>query len=175
MRDHGKNAHIATYALQFLDNLKMRSSTENSKKSFLEFTRSWISIVDRGGLIKVNDDMFIFCRRIENSVRTVLNLNLIKNYRGEDIREIIEEKLAKDNFINLGWDTISRHLGNKDLSKILKKQIIRKWVDITAKAYVNAYVQTVKRKLNSLSKEKKEKMTVQLSKKAEPAMRKKLT
>ena len=73
-RDQGKNAHITTYALQFLDNLKIRSSTENSKKSFLEFTRSWISIVDRGGLIKVNDDMFIFCRRIENSVRTVLKI-----------------------------------------------------------------------------------------------------
>ena len=93
-----------------------------------------------------------FCRRIENSVRTVLNIDSIKNYRGEDIREILEEKLAKDNLINLGWDTISRYSGNKDLAKSLKKQIIRKWVDIRAKA--------AKRKLNSLLKEKKENMTV---------------
>lgn len=67
----------------------------------------------------------------------------------------------RDTLIDQAWVILSRNLGNENLSKILKAQIIKKWCDIRAKAYVTA-------------SEKKEKMTVELSKKGAPAMRKKL-
>lgn len=76
--------------------------------------------------------------------------------------------------IDQAWVILSRNLGNENLSKILKAQIIKKWCDIKAKAHVTAYIQVVRRKLASLASEKKEKMTVELSKKGAPAMRKKL-
>ena len=170
-----KNKDVSVAAVQFLDSLHISSDKQISGHSFLEFARRWVDTVTRGGLVRVNDDMFIFCRRIENVVRKVFNVNLIKSYKGEDVREFIEEELTKDNLVNLAWETLSRNLANKSLSDILKKQIIVKWVDLRAKAYVSAYVQIIRRRLAKLSSEKKAKSTVVISKKAEPAMRKTLS
>ncbi|XP_057311592.1 uncharacterized protein LOC130649343 [Hydractinia symbiolongicarpus] len=169
-----KNKVVAVAALQFLNSLKVSGDDKLQVYSFLDYTRSWVDQVSRGYLIKVNDDMFIFCRRIKNVIRKVLNLNMLKKYKGEDIRELFENELMKDSLIDQAWVILSRYLGNEKLSKILKAQIIKKWCDIRAKAYVTAYIQVVRRKLASLASEKKEKLTVVLSKKGEPAMRKKL-
>ena len=169
----GKN-QVASAAVEFLDSLRITGDTSIKAHSFLDFTRKWIDIVNRGGLIKVNDDMFIFVRHVENVVRKVLNIGLLKTYHGEDLRDMIHNELRKHSLVDIYWDTLSRHVGNKKLVKHLKEQVISRWVDIRAKAYVKTYVQIVKRKLNSLAADKKKNSTVELSSKGEPAMRKKL-
>ena len=60
------------------------------------------------GLIKVNDGMFIFVRNVENVVRKVLNIGLLKMYPGEDLRDTIDNELQKHCLVDTYWDTLSR-------------------------------------------------------------------
>ena len=56
-------------------------------ESFLDYTRKWAELVNKGGLIEVNNNFFIFIRRTETYVQQVLNLELLKNYEGEELRK----------------------------------------------------------------------------------------
>ena len=138
-----KHKDIAVAALLFLDTLKAKGDENVNSFNFLEYTRKWVEITNRGGLIIVNN-MFIMYRRIENFVRKVLNVDLIRDYKGQDIREVIEKELERDTLIGEAWETIARYLVNRNLSNVLKLQIIKKWVDIHAKAFVASYIQVVK-------------------------------
>jgi len=157
-------------AINLLKSLKCQGDESIKASKFEEYAQGWVEIVSRGGLVKVNNDMFIFIRRVESCVKQVLNVKLLKTYRREDLREIINKKIVNNIFVILGWDTVSRNLSNKDLSKIILKQIIDKWIDIRARAFVDSYVQILKR---TVAKNKA--MKTVLSKKSEPAMRKTLT
>ena len=61
--------------------------------SFHNYVKKWTEIQGRGGLIQVNNSMFIFVKRIEYNLCSILNTNLISVYKGEDLRELIEKKL----------------------------------------------------------------------------------
>ena len=117
--------------------------------------------------------MFIFICRIENCARLILNLKFIESYRGEDMREAIHCKLQDSKLINDAWESISRMLPNRKLADVIKKQILQKWVDNRAKAFVNAYVLLVKRTLSKKAADAKSK--VELSKQGAQSMRKTLT
>ena len=54
---------------------------------FLDYTRKWAELVNKGGLIEVNNNFFIFIRRAETYVQQILNLELLKNYEGEELRK----------------------------------------------------------------------------------------
>ena len=56
-------------------------------ESFLDYTRKWTELVNKGGLIKVNNNLFFFIRRKETYVQKILNLELLKNYKGEELRK----------------------------------------------------------------------------------------
>ena len=67
----------------------------NQTLSFLGFSHRWTRIISRGGLIKTNNNHFLFIRRIEEIVRDTLNVHFIKKYSGEDLRDIIVKQLKK--------------------------------------------------------------------------------
>ena len=160
---NGKSNAAASAALQFFLSLKVSGNSSLKGCPFLDFAKKWMEIVDRGGLIKVNDEMFIFVRRVENVVRQVLN---------EDLRECLQTELEKSKLVSMAWDSLSRNMSNSDLVKILKKQILAKWVDIRGRSFVSSYIQILKHKLQSKKGEKEK--SLKLSKAGEPAMRKTL-
>ena len=63
-------------AMELLCSLK--SNGESSLTAFLDYTRKWTELVKRGGLIEVNDNLFIFIRRTEIYALKILNLELLK-------------------------------------------------------------------------------------------------
>ena len=157
----------AIASLQFLDSVKVKADGLEAK-TFLDFSRNWIELRNRGGLVMINDEMLLFIRRIESLVRGVLDLNFLKCYRGQDLRDVIGEKIATNSVVNIYWDKLTRNLENKKLKQLLKEQFISKWVDIRARSYVNAYMQMVKRVAN------KGQSKSSVSKTAEPALRKQI-
>ena len=174
IQESGSSKAVAVAALQLLTSLEMKGGRSFESKTFLDFTRKWMEKVNRGGLVQVNDAMFIFVKTIENVARTVLNVNLMRTYKGEDLRDVSEKELNESVFIDVYWEAMSRAMPNKELGDCLKTQFTAKLVDIRAGSFVNTYVQIVKHKLNQLKAEKN-KSSVKLSSKSEPAMRKKLT
>ena len=159
----------AVASLQLFDSFM--TSAVSRASTFLDFTHKWVETINRGGLIEVNDQFFLFIRNIEVEVQKYLNLALLKRYSGEDIREVLQKKLEENSLIEHYWESLTRYMPNDDLKKTLKKQIIMKWIDIRARAFVQSFVQIVKRKASM--KQGATKTTV--SQITEPAMRKTLT
>ena len=140
-----------------------------SAKIFLDFTRKWVELVNRGGLIEVKDEFYIFIRRIEVVIRKILTIKFLKQYTNEDLRDILLVEIEQATFLKDCWQRLSKNLESIELSNYLYSQIIEKWIDIRAQAFVNAYIQLVKRAAN------KKKIETKASKKAEPALRKTLS
>ena len=163
-----KKMDIAVAALQFLDSLKVVGDTPFKVDDFESYIQQWVDHINRGGLIKVNKEMFYFVSKIEMEVRSVLNISLDKSYHREDLREVLLYTLYSDESVSMAWESLSRNIPNESLQEILKKQVIMKWIDIRARSFVKTYIQILKR-ISTKSKSQK------LFKKAEPAMRKKLT
>ena len=114
--------------------------------TFLEYTKTWVDRVNRGGLLLVSDDFYMFVRGIENEVGKVLTINFMIVYCGEDVKEVILEKLNANPFIQNMWDTLAKDFCNKHLTEKLKLQILKKWINIRINAFVNVYVQIIIRK-----------------------------
>ena len=98
--------------------------------TFLEYTKTWVDRVNRGGLLLESDDFYMFLRGIENDVRKVLTINFLIAYCGEDVKEVILGKLNANSFIYNLWDTLTKDVYNKHLTENIKLQILEKWTNI---------------------------------------------
>ena len=87
----------------------------------------------------------MFVRGIENEVRKVLTINFLIAYSDEDVKEVILEKFNANPFIQNLWDTLSKDVCNKHLKEKLKFQILKKWTNIRINAFVNPYVQIMRK------------------------------
>ena len=65
-------------AMEFLCSLKSNSGSSIKFESFLDYARKWTELVNRGGLIEVNDKLYIFIRRTEIYIQKILNLELLE-------------------------------------------------------------------------------------------------
>ena len=86
---------VASAAVEFLNSVGSDGVSDIKAQNFLDFARKWTDIVNRGGLIKINDDMFIFVRRVENVVRRVLNIGMLKSYDEGRFEGVDPKRIAK--------------------------------------------------------------------------------
>ena len=136
--------------------------------NFLDFTHRWVEQVNRGGLVEVKDEFYLFIRSIENSVRKTLNISLIQRYEGEDLRDVLRNEILQNNLVEKYWQSLVHYLPSEQLANTLKLQIVEKWIDIRARSFVSCYVQLLKRRIAS------SKIKNVISTRTEPAMRKTL-
>ena len=73
---------------------------------FLEYTWYWVEKVNRGGVIYVTDDFYKLIRKIKYTVRKVLNMKLIVAYAGENLRNVLWEKLKENKNLSEDWDLL---------------------------------------------------------------------
>ena len=69
----------------------------SSSKTFLQYTKEWTNNINRGGLINVTDEFYIFIRHMEMPARNILNTNLMKKYSGENIQNLLMSEFNKNN------------------------------------------------------------------------------
>ena len=98
--------------------------------TFLQYTKTWVDLVNRGGLLLVSDEFYIFVQSVENEVRKVLTINFLIADCGENVKGVILEKLYANPFIQNLWDTLTKDVCNKHLTKKLKLQLLKKWSNI---------------------------------------------
>ena len=109
-----KLRQTALAAVQLLDSFTFVET--NQTLSFLDFSHRWTSLISRGGLIKTNNNYFLFIRRIEEIVRRTLNVHFIKKYNGEDLRDIIVKQLQESSLLTSNWEVLSRMLPSESLA-----------------------------------------------------------
>ena len=92
----------------------------SNNMTFQEYKQCWVEKVNRGGLIYVTDDFYKFIRKIEYTVREVLNMKLIVASAGENLRNVLLERLKEKKNLNENWDLITSRLSNKNLAEKIK-------------------------------------------------------
>ena len=122
-------------------------------QKFLEFTTQWIDCRNRGGLFVVSDNAYLFFRSMEYAVRKVFNVNLLKRYRGQNLREVLLQNMLQDRRIIHHWDAITK---NSEIIESIKTFLLRKimiyWIDIRGNAFVRAWVDQQRQINSSMSK-----------------------
>ena len=105
-----------------------------------DFTRRWVKQVDRAGLIEVKDEFYLFIESIENSFRETLNINLIRRYKGEDLRDVLRNKVLQKYLVEKYWQSLVYYFPSEQLANTLKLQIVEKRADIRALSFVSCYI-----------------------------------
>ena len=158
-----RESKAAKLVKKLIESWREPGDETTKSKSFLDYTKSWTERRNRGGLFCVNDEFYIFIRRIENVARTVLNKQLLKSYKGEDLRDILMEKFYKSTLIDVSWSALYKTVESKELVLFVKHVILRKWIGLRSRAFVNNWVQISKRKAKQ-----------SIANKSEPSLRKSL-
>ena len=109
-------------------------------------------------------NFFIFVRHVQSVARTVLNKSLMRDYCGEDLRDVLLETFLKHDLVDKSWCSLTRYIENDSLKNTVESAILKKLVGISARSFVNAWMQLVKRKSE----------TINISNKSEPSLRKTL-
>lgn len=105
-----------------------------------DFTRRLVKQVDRAGLIEVKDEFYLFIESIENPLRETLNINLIRRYEGEDLRDVLRNKVLQKYLVEKYWQSLVYYFPSEQLANTLKLQIVEKRADIRALSFVSCYV-----------------------------------
>ena len=142
---------VGKAVLETISSWRLNSSDNDKDMNFLEFSKCLTDRVNRGGLFLVKDEYFIFIRRVENVARLTLNCNLSTNYKGEDLRDILMRKLRKSELIDQSWESLSKNIEKDDIRNLLKEIILRKWVGLRTKSFLNCWIRLLKRKQKNIS------------------------
>ncbi|XP_065682422.1 uncharacterized protein LOC124816352 [Hydra vulgaris] len=140
------NTNLRKAVLDLVKSWESQSDNKSLNKTFLDYTRDWTIKINRGGLFLVNDDFYIFIRRLENVARTVLNLNLIVKYKGEDLRDVIMKKFQTSSLIDFSWESLTKNAKSQHLKSLLKDIILRKWMSIRIRSFVKSWIRVINRK-----------------------------
>ena len=83
MLKSSKDRAFAIAALRLLDLVKINRDSRFKSRSFNMCIQDWLDRVNRGGLIKVNGNIFNFIFKLEAVVRVIVKVILIREHRGE--------------------------------------------------------------------------------------------
>lgn len=126
---------------QFVEWLSMMSNTEEHS-SFYEYTREWISSVDRGGLFHVSDCTFKFFEAIELKTQKILPDFLARNSTSN--KNDIVHALLTDETVQQYWWTICIDGCEEDAEELMTL-IIDMWVTMRGFTITSMWMEEYKR------------------------------
>ena len=128
-------------------------SKKRESQSFLESTNKWIDCSNRGGLFEVSDQAYIFFRSMEYEVRKFFNVKLIVIYNGENLKDILLQRMLKSRRIINNFDEISNKVETEEnIKTFVLKKIMIYWINIRGNAFVKAWLDNRKLENKVLSK-----------------------
>ena len=115
----------------------------------------------------------MFLRKVEILGRDYLNIELIKGYQGEDLRSSVMKKFGESEKLDIDWSSLTHYIKAFEL----KKEGLKKWLNIRGNAFVRVWVDI--EKIQQFQREKKKvggkKTESSLDHKGNPSSRKSLT
>ena len=91
----------------------------------------------------------MFLRKVEILGRDYLKIELIKVHQGEDLRTSLMNKFDESEKLDIDWNSLTHYM--KDFE--LKKEGLKKWLNIRGNAFVGAWVD--KEKIQQFQRDKK--------------------
>lgn len=121
--------NVSTSSAFFVECLSGMAVT-GEESSFLEYTRDWISKVNRGGLFEINDTAFSLFREIELAMRDRLGSILKSSTVERDQKDRLVQLVANDNDVQFYWSLLSIDIDSEDNAALLLKEIVKLWLTI---------------------------------------------
>ena len=94
--------------------------------------------MNRGGLIEVTDDFFLFIKLVELEYRKILNINFLITYSGQDICDQLCSNITNSELLQRDRDLLTKDLNYRSLCDTLFHRIVKKWVNTR----INAFIET---------------------------------
>jgi len=112
------------------------------QSSFLDYTKQWVSRINRGGLFQVSDDTYMFFKEVEKLMRCHLSIHLLmKNDAMCDHKESLIEEICSDGNVQWYWNVLSNDLESDEEEKWLLSQIHELWLTIRGHSIAGAWLE----------------------------------
>ena len=146
------------YAL-FVDCLLgMSINYEDSvESSFLEYTKRWTNIINRGGLFEINDQSFNFFKEVESTLQMKLQFFMLESAKGienKSYKDRIISEVTSDEDVLFHWSICAVHIMDEQLSNELLNYIVELWLTIRGFSLANEWLEIFKQKTVSSTKGK---------------------
>ncbi len=116
------------------------NSDENH--DFLEYTKSWIDKVNRGGLFSVNNETFNLFIAVETSVRQLLP-NRLSSSKSDTSLQVLAEKVIEEIDVQFYWYLITQDLSVTEEVELLQ-ELIQLWITIRGFSFASSWLELYK-------------------------------
>lgn len=87
----------------------------SSHANFLEYTTEWLTKLNRGGLLPVNDQTFLFLSTIEKLVQSLFPSRIARSKEDTSNGEIVETVMAHDHtLVQHQWTVLSLDMDDEN-------------------------------------------------------------
>lgn len=140
--------------IQCLGNMAVVSDDDHD--NLYDYTKEWITKVNRGGLFPLNNLAFIFFVAVEKQVKTILPNYVVKQTSKsiDDFKSQVIKKIVKDEDIQWYWTLLSQDIDSEDDAIELLTDIVQLWVTVRGFSLVNTWMETYKIKNKTSTKSK---------------------
>ena len=134
-----RSAHpLKDELLQLLDDLV---TTPDDASEPEDSSSDWLMLIDRGGLIHVNEMMYQTLAYMELELRPLLKKKCQDHVHGITIENTVE-KLCKNENVLFHWNLVSGMWdANSEVAKTLLHMVAELWVTIREFAHVSAWIE----------------------------------
>lgn len=106
-------------------------------------SEEWLCSIDRGGLIRITDDAYLFFVSIETSVRRHFHIGNTQ-MMNERFRDAVTQDTIKDDDVLFYW-CISSASMSQDCANTLLEKIVNKWITIRGFSFAKTMLEIYKK------------------------------
>ena len=148
MRLYEKNeGEKATQFVECLSNM----AVPGVESTFYEYTKEWITAIDRGGLFHISDSAYHLFRAIEEETRQILPCHLANPHNS---RDALLEEIKENEDVLFYWSIMSIDIHSPEDADELLKAVIKLWLTIRGYSLTAAMFEEYKKAHHSSSKKK---------------------
>ncbi len=114
---------------------------DNPQSTLLEYTKSWLNKVNRGGLFVINDETFNVFLAIEKCVRVILPLHTYSSTT-DDIEQLTK-KVLEDGDVLFCWSLLVVDLSTDEEVELLKR-VVKLWITVRGFSIAASWLESYK-------------------------------
>ncbi len=120
---------------------------------FLEYTKKWISTVNRGGLFPLNNITYQLFIEIEKRVQTILPSHAVKSTESTDVfKQEVIKKIADNEDVQWHWTLISQCIDSEEDAVELLHEIVFLWVTVRGFSLAATWMEMYKKSTKNTKK-----------------------
>lgn len=122
--------------------------------TYLEYTKQWIELVNRGKLFNVSDETFRFFHDLEIKVCAYLKDIFLAGGQADQSKVEIISSIVEDADVQFSWLLLCLDLDDEELSNELLKNVVEMWLTIRGFSMANTWMEYYKQSDGSNTKSK---------------------